>query len=48
MSKAATAAKKEYMRRWREKNPDKIKSSQNRYWDRVAKKNTAKEVQQAK
>lgn len=32
---AAKAARREYQRKWRKKNPDKVKAAQEKYWKRV-------------
>lgn len=34
ISKNGAAARREYMRQWRKKNPDKVRATQNRYWER--------------
>lgn len=31
---AKANAKREYMRQWRRKNPDKVKAAQDRYWQK--------------
>lgn len=33
---AANAARREYQREWRKKNPDKVRATQQRYWTRKA------------
>lgn len=33
----ALELRREYMRKWRKKNPDKVKTSQDRYWEKKAK-----------
>lgn len=33
---AARAAKNEYLREWRKKNPEKVKAAANRYWAKKA------------
>lgn len=38
MSRAAMDARNEYNRQWRKKNPDKVRASNERYWNRVAEK----------
>ncbi|MFE4880728.1 hypothetical protein [Bacillus mycoides] len=40
---AAREAKNAYMREWRAKNKDKVKATQERYWQRQAKKLTESE-----
>lgn len=35
-SSPAKEARNAYARKWRAKNPDKVKAAQERYWDRVA------------
>ena len=32
---AVKAARREYQRRWRKNNPEKVKAAQERYWRRV-------------
>ena len=32
MTSAAIAARREYKRQWRAKNPDKVKAANERYW----------------
>lgn len=36
LSPIALAAKKAYCKKWRDKNPDKVQASQNRYWEKKA------------
>ena len=36
MTSAALAARREYKRQWRAKNPDKVKQQQERYWEKRA------------
>ena len=38
MSKEAKAAKNEYYRRWRARNPDKVRESNRKYWENKVKK----------
>jgi len=38
MEASAKLARREYMRRWRAKNKDKVKIHQDRYWENKAKK----------
>lgn len=38
MTKAAREAKRQYHRRWRKKNPDRVASAQARYWEKQAQK----------
>lgn len=37
LSEQAKAARREYQRKWREKNREKIRLYQKRYWERKAK-----------
>ncbi len=37
MEQQARAAQREYMKKWREKNKDKVKAAQKRYWEKKAK-----------
>lgn len=37
LSEAARRAKNAYAREWREKNPERVKAIQRRYWERKAK-----------
>lgn len=43
MSDEAVQARREYARKWRKANPDKVKAAQKRYWEKKA-----KELQQKK
>ena len=43
MSDKAVQARREYAKKWREANPDKVKAAQKRYWEKKA-----KELQQEK
>lgn len=36
MTEQAREAKREYMRKWRRENKDKVKQHQARYWERKA------------
>ena len=36
MTEAAKLAKREYFRKWKKANPDKVKLYQERYWERKA------------
>lgn len=47
MSKKARAAKNEYYKRWRAKNPDKVRASNQRYWERKAREQQGEEVRDA-
>lgn len=38
MTESAREAKREYEKRWRAANPDKVKSKNQRYWERRAAK----------
>jgi len=37
MEASAKLARREYMRQWRARNKDKVKASQERYWENKAK-----------
>ncbi len=37
MSDREVQAMREYARKWREANPDKVKAAQKRYWEKKAK-----------
>lgn len=37
MTEAALKAKREYQKKWREKNPDKLKKYAESYWERQSK-----------
>ncbi|WP_443659291.1 hypothetical protein [Clostridium algidicarnis] len=39
MHEDARKLKNEYMKEWREKNKDKVKAAQERYWEKKAKNN---------
>lgn len=41
VSEAAAAARREYYKAWRAKNPDKIRERNRRYWERRAIKQLA-------
>ena len=41
MTDEARAAAREYKRRWRESNRDKVKASNNRYWEKKAREAAA-------
>lgn len=43
MTDTATKAKREYMRKWRAANKDKVKAHQQKYWERKAAELEAKE-----
>lgn len=43
MSDAASKAKREYMRKWRAENQDKVKACQQRFWERKAAEMAQKE-----
>ena len=47
MSKAAREAKNEYYKRWRAKNPEKVRESNQKYWERKARERQDKEAQDA-
>ncbi len=38
MESSARLARREYMRQWRARNKDKVKTHQDRYWENKAKK----------
>lgn len=43
MSDQAIMARREYQKKWRDKNPDKVRAKNARYWERqAAKKQEAK------
>ena len=44
MSKAAREAKNEYYKRWRAKTPDKVRASNQKYWERIARERTKEEA----
>lgn len=48
MTDEARAARAEYMRRWREKNPDKVREYDRRRWERAAIREQGEEWQQRK
>ena len=37
MDEEAKKARREYMRAWRQKNKDKLKAAQQRYWEKKSK-----------
>jgi hypothetical protein len=37
MSEKAKEARREYAKKWRRDNPEKVKAIQNRYWEKKAK-----------
>lgn len=39
LSEAAKKARAEYQRRWREKNPEKVRRNREAYWERQARRN---------
>lgn len=43
MNDTATKAKREYMRKWRAENQDKVKAHQQRFWERKAAEMAKKE-----
>lgn len=43
MTEAATKAKREYMRKWRAENQDKVKAAQERFWEKRAAEMAKKE-----
>lgn len=47
MDETAKAARREYYRRWRIANPDKVKATQQRYWLRKAEQLKAEETRAA-
>lgn len=47
MNETAKAARREYYRRWRSANPDKVKATQQRYWMRKAEQLKAEETRAA-
>lgn len=36
MTDAAKQAQREYMRRWRQKNPERVRAKNQRYWEKKA------------
>lgn len=40
-NEAAVAARREYQRKWRHKNPDKVKAATDRYWAHKAEREAA-------
>lgn len=36
MSEEAKKIKREYLRKWRKNNPEKVRAAQRRYWERKA------------
>lgn len=47
MNETAKAARREYYRRWRSANPEKVKATQQRYWMRKAEQLKAEETRSA-
>ena len=47
MSEQAIAARREYQRKWRAKNPEKVRAKNARYWEKVAAARAAKKEQEA-
>ncbi len=47
MNKQAREAKNEYYRRWRAKNPEKVKASNRKYWERKARERKEQEARRA-
>lgn len=45
LSEAAKQAQREYKRKWRAANPDKVRESNRRYWERRAKLQAEKELE---
>ena len=43
MSDAAKKAKRDYLRKWQRKNPDKVREYQNRYWEKIATDNSKRQ-----
>lgn len=43
MTKEANDIRKAYYREWRKKNPDKVRESNRRYWEKKAAEAVAKE-----
>lgn len=39
LSKEAIEARRAYHRKWRKKNPDKVRAAQDRYWAKKAREN---------
>ena len=47
MTEQALAARRAYKRKWAADNPDKVKASQERYWERVARQAEQEQKQAA-
>ena len=47
LNKQAREAKNEYYRRWRAKNPEKVKESNRKYWERKARERKEQEARHA-
>ena len=47
MTPEARAARNEYARKWRERNPDKVKAAFERYWERRAAENPVPKAKKA-
>lgn len=45
MNEQAKAARREYKRKWAQKNPDKVKAQQERYWTKKAAEAAKKQEQ---
>lgn len=46
MNEKALEERREYFRQWRAKNPDKVRDSNRRYWERRAAKKAGKEAKE--
>ena len=42
LTEAVREAKRQYMREWRKKNPERVKANNRRYWERKAKERKRK------
>lgn len=46
MNEKALEERREYFRQWRAKNPDKVRDSNRKYWERRAAKKAGKEAKE--
>lgn len=46
MTDAARAARAEYLRQWRKKNPDKVRKNNERYWENRIKRELAQQQEE--
>lgn len=47
MDEKAREARREYLREWRKRNPDKVRENNRRYWERRAAKKAQAEQEKA-